>query len=90
MVMSNSSKEGIEADVQYDTAIEISKTSKFVQEEGLSCELAGLHHERLDNNLKAMALFQRAKKCYLYTDWGSQRKAHKMNEKRSRSLAMEL
>ena len=70
MVMSNSSKEGIEADVQYDTAIEISKTSKFVQEEGLSCELAGLHHERLDNNLKAMALFQRAKKCYLYTDWG--------------------
>ena len=74
-----SSPELIETLTQYDTAIELSKTSKFVHEEGLSCELAGLHHERQGNTLQAMALFQRAKQCY--DDWGSLIKANKMAEK---------
>ena len=76
---SNSSLEKTETSSQYYTAIELSQTCKFVNEEGLSCELAGLHHEREGDTVQAMALFQRAKNCY--EDWGSLIKANKMAEK---------
>jgi hypothetical protein len=65
-------------------AIELSKNSKFIHEEGLSCELAGMHQERVGNTSKALSLFQQAESCY--NQWGNERKARKMAEKVKRLL----
>lgn len=71
--------ENSEAEIEYETSIAAAKSSKFIQEEGLACELAGMHHERLENNEKALAFFRQAERCYKY--WGSQRKTWQMTEK---------
>ncbi|KAL7478293.1 hypothetical protein ACHAW6_004062, partial [Cyclotella cf. meneghiniana] len=42
-----------EAEVEYDVAISAAQSSKFIHEEGLACELAGAHHERLGKIEKA-------------------------------------
>eukprot|EP00804_Cyclotella_cryptica_P020127 CCRYP_014899-RB/>CCRYP_014899-RB protein AED:0.03 eAED:0.03 QI:211/1/1/1/1/1/6/342/1334 len=67
------------AEAEYDIAIAAAKSSKFIHEEGLACELAGMHYKRLKNNEKAVALFNRAERCYKY--WGSQKKSFQMAEK---------
>ena len=63
----------------YCTAIETAHNSKFVHEEGLACELAGMHYERIKNNERAVASFKRAQK--FYDNWGSQMKVRMMQEK---------
>jgi predicted ATPase len=73
------SKMNAEAEVVYCTAIETAHSSKFFHEEGLACELAGMHYERLKNIDRAVASFERAQTCY--DIWGSQMKVRMMQEK---------
>lgn len=65
--------------VAYCTAIKAAHESKFVHEEGLACELAGMHYERVKNIERALCLFKRARECY--NNWGSQMKVQMMQEK---------
>ena len=65
--------------VVYNTAIEAARSSKFVHEEGLACELAGMHYKRIKDVERALSLFQRALECY--DEWGSQMKVRMMQEK---------
>ena len=73
------SLKNVDAERQYNDAIEQSKASSFVHEEGLASELAGTHYERLGNTAKALVLFQRAENCY--EAWGSTVKSQQMQEK---------
>ena len=54
----------------YTAAIETSKSSKFVHEQGLSCELAALHFKRRKDMKTALTYFRQAKTCY--EAWGAQ------------------
>lgn len=54
----------------YFAAIEASKSSKFVHEQGLSCELAAMHFKRRGNTTTALTHFEEAKVCY--EKWGSE------------------
>ncbi|KAL3795134.1 hypothetical protein HJC23_007362 [Cyclotella cryptica] len=65
-----------EADEQYDFAIAAARSSKFINEEGLACELAGLHCKKHGKVAKAFNLFSEAERCY--QAWGSTVKAHQM------------
>ena len=65
--------------VAYCTSIEAAHESKFVHEEGLACELAGMHYERVKNIEQALCLFKQAQDCYDY--WGSRMKVRMMQEK---------
>ena len=56
----------------YATAIRSARSSRFIHEQGLACELAGYHYKRNGDLSGARSLFGQAKKCY--TDWGSQMK----------------
>jgi len=69
---------GMKARDAYDKAIESSRVSSIVNEEGLCCELAGKHCERFNDKDAALKYFERAKKCY--KDWGSQMKEECMDE----------
>jgi hypothetical protein len=71
--------ENSKAEVEYDAAITSARSSKFIHEEGLACELAGMHSERLNSTEKALIFFHEAERCY--KDWGSKRKANQMAEK---------
>ena len=62
-----------EARSAYAAAITASRSSRFVHEQALACELAGFHYKKLGNNEKACDFFNHAKK--LYTEWGSTMKA---------------
>lgn len=66
-----------EADLEYDVAISSSRSSRFVHEEGLSCELAAIHYKHHGDNDKALIFFSRAQKCYEV--WGSQMKVEEMS-----------
>ena len=66
--LSSSSKHE-KAEVHYMKAIEESRSSHFVHEEGLACELAGMHYGRRGDITKAKELFQQAENCY--ETWGS-------------------
>lgn len=77
--LSMMSSRNADAEAQYTAAIELSKSSHFVHEEGLSCELAGLHYERLGNSTKALELFEQAERCY--ETWGSAVKSRQIQEK---------
>ena len=68
-----------EAKIQYDLAIRSAESSKFVHEQGLACELAGMHYERQGNTEKARSLFTQAETCYEV--WGSIVKTRQMREK---------
>ena len=57
----------------------MSRSSKFVHEEGLCHELAGMHYEGLNKLQQALTSFQQAKTCY--NKWGSQMKVSNMDEK---------
>ena len=71
-----------EAEDAYDAAIKASQSSKFVHEEGLACELAGSHFERLGKKEQAISLFQQAEQCY--KTWGSKKKTLQMAERAER------
>jgi hypothetical protein len=68
-----------DAEVAFGNAIEAAQQSRFVHEEGLACELAAMHYERLKKTSKAVTFFQQAEKCY--AKWGSQLKVDKMQGK---------
>jgi hypothetical protein len=54
----------------YNAAIEASKLSRFVHEQGLSCELAALHFKRMKDLNTSLTYFKEAKACY--EQWGAQ------------------
>ena len=58
------------AKVTYNAAIAAARSSKFIHEQGLSCEFAGLHYKRIKKHVMARAYFHQAKGCY--KEWGSQ------------------
>lgn len=60
------------AEIAYDAAVESSRASKFIHEQGLACELAGLHYKRAGDLDRARKYLDRAKGCY--KEWGSQMK----------------
>lgn len=59
-----------EAEVAYNASIASARSSKFIHEQGLACELLGFHYKRSKKYDMARELFDRAKACY--TEWGSQ------------------
>lgn len=65
-----------EAQKLYAAAITASK--ECVHEQGLACELAGLHYNRRGQTKLALENFQQAKRCY--AKWGSQMKVESINK----------
>lgn len=65
-----------EAELEYENAISSARSSKFIHEEGMSCELAGIHYKHYGDMTKALDLFRQAQKCY--EAWGSQMKVDQM------------
>ena len=63
----------------FQSAVELSQTSKFVHEEGLCHELAGMHYEELGEFQQALNSYRQAEKCY--STWGSQMKVNKTKDK---------
>ena len=59
-----------EAKTSYAAAIISARSSRFVHEQGLACELAGFHYKRIGDHKSAWGYFNQAKQCY--ADWGSQ------------------
>ena len=64
------------AEEMYDCAIKRAQASKFINEEGLTCELAAKHYVRTNDREIAKSLFGQAGKCY--RRWGSAKKAQLM------------
>jgi len=62
----------VDAKASYAAAITSSASSRFIHEQGLSCELAGLHYRKIGQLSAACNFLQRAKQCY--AEWGSQMK----------------
>lgn len=62
----------------YDAAITMSQSSKFIHEEALTCELAGNHFERKNKNKEAVSFYEKAEKCY--REWGAEKKVNQMTE----------
>jgi len=65
-------RKDVEAQASYTSAITSSASSGFIHEQGLSCELAGLHYRKIGQLSAACNFLQRAKQCY--AEWGSQMK----------------
>lgn len=53
----------------YAAAILASRSSRFIHEQGLSCELAALHYQKIGDLRRAYTFFNQAKQCYV--EWGS-------------------
>ncbi|KAL7543377.1 hypothetical protein ACHAXR_013104 [Thalassiosira sp. AJA248-18] len=66
------------AKVSFNTAITAARSAKFVNEQGLACELAALHCLRNKDYDAASNLFKQAQKCY--TEWGSQVKVDQITK----------
>lgn len=75
----SSSRKYLAAEEHYTKAIEESRSSRFVNEEGLASELAGMHYVRQGNMAKACELFRQAESCY--EAWGSAAKICQVQEK---------
>jgi hypothetical protein len=60
------------AQASYAAAISSARSSGFIHEQGLACELAGRHYKKIDEFRSAWSFFDQAKRCY--TEWGSQMK----------------
>jgi len=69
-----SSHEGRNEDANslYAAAIIASRSSRFVHEQGLACELAGFHYKKIGDLQRALGFFNQAKSCY--AEWGSEMK----------------
>jgi len=66
------------ARVSFNAAISAAKSSKFVHEQGLACELAAFHCLRYGDNDSALHLFQQARDCYI--TWGSEVKVESIKQ----------
>jgi len=53
----------------YNAAIASAKKSKFIHEQGLACERAGLYYKKMGFARDALVHFQQAHACY--KEWGS-------------------
>jgi len=60
------------AESSYAAAINSARSSGFIHEQGLACELAGYHFKKVHDLRSAWISFDQAKQCYV--DWGSQMK----------------
>jgi tetratricopeptide (TPR) repeat protein len=58
-----------EAVALYNAAIASAKKSKFIHEQGLACERAGLYYKKMGCARDALVHFQQAHACY--KEWGS-------------------
>ena len=58
------------ANVSFNAAISAAKSSKFIHEQGLACELAALHCLKHGDKRNGKSLFEQARECYI--KWGSQ------------------
>ena len=61
-----------EAQSSYAAAINSARSSGFIHEQGLACELAGYHFKKVFDLPNAWISFDLAKQCYV--EWGSQMK----------------
>ena len=59
-----------EAKAHYFASVGSARESGFIHEQGLACELAGIHCRNTGDNSSARNFFDQAKLCY--TEWGSQ------------------
>ena len=75
-------RKGKDAISSYAAAITSSRYSNYVHEEGLACELAGLHYKKTSETQTALDFFQRAKECYV--QWGSQVKVESITQQMER------
>lgn len=66
------------AETSYASAIEAAASSGFIHEKGLSCELAGLHYEKIGRLPTALDFFRQARDCY--EEWGSQLKVKSISQ----------
>ena len=66
------------AQASYASAIAASAASRFIHEQGLSCELAARHYRKRGQVDAALALLQKAKECY--AAWGSQMKVESIDK----------
>jgi len=68
----------IEAQASYAAAISSARSSGFIHEQGLACELAGYHCKNAGDGSSAAIFFDQAKRCYI--EWGSQMKVDSVTE----------
>ena len=66
-----------EAQASYAAAINSSRSSGFIHEQGLACELAGYHFKKVVDLHSAWILFDQAKQCYI--EWGSEMKVNSVS-----------
>ncbi len=59
-----------DAKVSFNAAISSARSSKFIHEQGLACELAALHCLKYSDYADAINLLRQAQVCY--SAWGSQ------------------
>ena len=67
-----------EAQASYAAAISSARSSGFIHEQGLACELAGYHCKNAGDGSSAAIFFDQAKRCYI--EWGSQMKVDSVTE----------
>ncbi|KAL3773705.1 hypothetical protein ACHAW5_001041 [Stephanodiscus triporus] len=67
-----------EAQASYAAAINSARSSGFIHEQGLACELAGHHYKKVFDLRSAWIFFDQAKRCY--TEWGSQLKVDSVTQ----------
>jgi predicted ATPase len=67
-----------EAQASYAAAISSARSSGFIHEQGLACELAGHHYKKVFDLRSAWSFFDQAKRCY--TEWGSQMKVDSVTQ----------
>jgi len=70
-----------EAKSSYAAAILASRSSKFIHEQGLACELAGFHYKKIGDSRRAWGFFNQAKLCY--AEWGSEMKVESIAQQLS-------
>ena len=61
-----------EAKASYAAAITSARCSRFINEQGLACELAAHHYKKIGDHMSSWSFFNQAKQCYI--EWGSQMK----------------
>ena len=73
-----------EAQSSYAAAIDSARSSGFIHEQGLACELAGYHFKKVLDLRSAWISFDQAKQCY--EEWGSEMKVDSVS-RQLRSLS---
>ena len=70
------------ARISFNAAITAARSSKFIHEQGLACELAAMHCVRYGDGINARSFFNQALECY--SKWGSQVKIDHINRQLER------